>query len=334
MDNWVHLGGLFGGAVLMTFLSPNISMTVARRNRIVRWSTAAMGVAVSVVLAVFGPHLIELKPQTEGSWTVPVPSYWREGWTFTGDRGWFSPTGDAIMVVARTLHDRPISAEGAADKLVARIGSGATDTKILERTEVEIVGRQGMALTLAFSIADEQHVLWAVVVTRGVVTYRALLQAKVDTMERYRPILQRALEQAALGELEALVQARLRAETHPRSWQPAIELGDALYRAGHPHRALMAYEKALAKVPDRTEALVGRLRVFTHYGLAGGLGVAREMLAVGTDDARVIVAIADLLDEVGAEDEAIDALDQAWVTLPGNGIVRRARLRRGLSVDG
>ena len=334
VDNWGHLGGLFGGAVLMTLLFPEISPGVARRNRFIRWSTVAAGVAVSAVLAVHGPHLIELEPRTEGSWTVPVPGYWREGWTFTGDRGWFSPTGDAIMVVARTLHDRPISAEGAAEKLVTRIGSGATDTQVVDRTDIKIVGRDGVALTLAFTIADEQHVLWAVVVTRGVVTYRALLQAKVDAMDRYRSILNRALEQAVLGESEALVQARLRAATHPRSWQPAIELGDALYRAGHPHRALIAYEKALAKVPDRTEALVGRLRVFTHYGLVGGLGVAREMLESGTDDARVIVAIADLLDEVGAENEATAALEQAWVTLPGNGILRRARLRRGLPVDG
>ncbi len=334
VDNWGHLGGLFGGAVLMTMLFPEISAGVAKRNRIVRWSSVATGVAVSAVLAIFGPQLIELEPRTEGSWTVPVPGYWREGWTFTGDRGWFSPTGDASMVVARTLHDRPISADGAAEQLVARIGSGATDTRVVERSKVELVGLQGVALTLAFTIADEPQVVWAVVVTRGVVTYRALLQAKFDAMDRYRPILERALEQAVLGESEALVKARLRAATHPRSWQPAIELGDALYRAGHPHRALIAYEKALVRVPDRTEALVGRLRVFTHYGLIGGLGVAREMLESGTDDARVIVAIADLLDEVGAEKEATAALEQAWIALPGNGILRRARLRRGLRVDG
>jgi rhomboid protease GluP len=334
VDNWGHLGGLFGGAVLMTMLFPEISAGVAKRNRIVRWSSVATGVAVSAVLAIFGPQLIELEPRTEGSWTVPVPGYWREGWTFTGDRGWFSPTGDASMVVARTLHDRPISADGAAEQLVARIGSGATDTRVVERSQVELVGLQGVALTLAFTIADEPQVVWAVVVTRGVVTYRALLQSKFDAMDRYRPILQRALEHAVLGESEALVKARLRAATHPRSWQPAIELGDALYRAGHPHRALIAYEKALARVPDRTEALVGRLRVFTHYGLIGGLGVAREMLESGTDDARVIVAIADLLDEVGAEKEATAALEQAWITLPGNGILRRARLRRGLPVEG
>lgn len=334
VDNWGHLGGLFGGAVLMTMLFPEISAGVAKRNRIVRWSSVVTGVAVSAVLGIFGPQLIDLEPRTEGSWTVPVPAYWREGWTFTGDRGWFSPTGDASMVVARTLHDRPISADGAAEQLVARIGSGATDTRVVERSKVELVGLQGVALTVAFTIADEQQVVWAVVVTRGVVTYRTLLQSKLSSMDRYRPILERALEQAVLGESEALVKARLRAATHPRSWQPAIELGDALYRAGHPHRALIAYEKALARVPDRTEALVGRLRVFTHYGLNGGLGVAREMLESGTDDARVIVAIADLFDEVGADKEAIAALEQAWITLPGNGILRRARLRRGLHVDG
>jgi hypothetical protein len=37
---------------------------------------------------------------------------------------------------------------------------------------------------------------------------------------------------------------------------------------------------------------------------------------------------------VGAEKEATAALEQAWTTLPGNGILRRARLRRGLPVEG
>ena len=113
----------------------------------------------------------------------------------------------------------------------------------------------------------------------------------------------------------------------------AVELGDALYRAGHPKRALKAYERALLKVPDRTEALVGRLRVYTHYGLTGGLSAATEVLSNDFSDARVIVAAADLLDAVGASQEAIDALEQAWNDMPGNGIIRRARLQRSLAVD-
>ena len=73
------------------------------------------------------------------------------------------------------------------------------------------------------------------------------------------------------------------------------------------------------------EATLGRL--------SGGLEVAREVLAKEFSDARVIVAAADLLDVVGASQEGSDALDRAWLEMPGNGIIRRARLQRSLSVE-
>ena len=62
-----------------------------------------------------------------------------------------------------------------------------------------------------------------------------------------------------------------------------------------------------------------------------GLDLAQPVSPRG-DDARVIVAAAELLDVVGA-DEAVEALETAWTTMPQNGILRRDRLRRGLTVD-
>ena len=100
-----------------------------------------------------------------------------------------------------------------------------------------------------------------------------------------------------------------------------------------PKRALAAYERALSRHPEQAEAQIGRLRVYAHYGLSGGLDLARARLSSGVDDARVVVAAAELLDSVGADAEATQVLEQAWIDMPENGILRRERLRRGLPVD-
>ena len=334
VDNWGHLGGLIGGAVLMTFMAPETSPEIARRNTWVRRLTVAACLSIMTLLATMGPRLIPLMPHSVGSWTVPVPSYWREGWTFTGDRGWFSPTGDATMVVTRTVHDRPLSPTEAVDKLVDRIGSSGTSAETISRGEVTVAGLTGEHLTTRFSLAGEPMEVRAVVLTRGVVAYRAHLQARRGLMTRYGPILERAIARASLEVPEDLQLAVERSDRHPRSWQPAVELGDALYRSGQPKSALAAYERALARVPDQSRAMVGRLRVYAHYRLGGGLDIARAVVQSDTADPRVIVAASELFDAVGSPDEATEALDRAWERLRGNGIIRRERLRRGLPVDG
>ena len=333
VDNWGHLGGLLGGAALMTFLSPVTAARHSRRNRMVRQSTYGLTLALLVGLGTMGPRLIPLKAHTVGSWTVPVPSYWREGWTFTGDRGWFSPTSDATMVVTRTVHDRPVSPTEAVDKLVDRIRSAGSEAKVIERTPVKVAGAEGERLIARFSLAGEPMAIQAVVLTRGVVAFRAHMQARSGLLDTYGPVLERAVAQAELVQPDALEEARTWVEAHPRSWQPAVALGDVLYRVGQPKGALAAYERALARYPDQAEAMIGRLRVYAHYGLRGGLDLARDTLSDGVEDARVIVAAAELLDAVGATAEATQALDRAWAQMPQNGILRRDRLRRGLSVD-
>lgn len=333
VDNWGHLGGLIGGATLMTFLAPEISKAVAVRNRWIRRVSLALCAAVCALLFSGGIRLIPLKAHTAGAWTVPVPSYWREGWTFTGDRGWFSPTGDATMVVSRTVNERPLKPGVAVDKLVERIGAGAAEATIVSRDPITVAGRDGEVLVIEFQLAGESQVVNVVVLTRGVVAYQALIQTRRLLLERYSPLLERAIEQAILEVPEELVMAEQRSEMHPRSWQPAVELGDALYRVGEPKRALVAYERALAREPAQPRALVGRLRVYAHYDLRGGLDLARQTLEMEALDARITVAAVDLLDAVGAHEEARAALDLAWVEQPSNGILRRSRLKRGMPAE-
>ena len=333
IDNWSHLGGLVGGAVLMTILSPALSVENKRRNRIIQRASVGLMALLSIGLIRWGPHLVPLQDQSQGSWTVPVPSYWRPGWTFTGDRGWFSPTADATMAVTRTIHDRPISNVQAVQSMLDRLSSAGTTPKVTERSTIQIGEHEGTHLTMRLMLSGVPTELQAVVMTRGVVTYRANIQSQQQTMSRYATVFSRALSNARLDPPETLQAAQERAAAHPRSWQPAIDLGNELYRAGRPIEAVAAYRRALSISPEQNDAWLGLLRTHTFYDLPKGLAIADEALARPNATARVIVAAADLLDSVGANQKATQALNQAWQRLPGNGIVRRARIQRGLQVD-
>jgi rhomboid protease GluP len=334
VDNWGHLGGLIGGTVLMTLLGPEMSSRALHRNRWVRRWTLGLCLITGVGLSISGPRLIPLMPHSVGSWTVPVPSYWREGWTFTGDRGWFSPTGHATMVVTRTVHDRPVDASMAVDKLIERIGTAGGEAQVLKRSEVQVADVNGERITTRFSIAGDPMMIRAVVLTRGVVAYRVYLQAKANVFGRYEPILDRAIERAVIAQPKDLSLALERTERHPRSWKPALELGDALYRSGEPEAALQAYERVLDRVPDQTQAVVGRLRVYAQYRLDGGLKIAQQTLESGNNEPRVIVAVAELFDALELQHDADKILIENWEKQPGNGIIRRSMLRRGMTVDG
>jgi membrane associated rhomboid family serine protease len=333
VDNWGHLGGLIGGAILMTLISPEIGERRIRQNRWVRWGSLVAFLGTVVGLRLGGHQIIPLVEQEQGGLYAPTPTYWREGWTFTGDRGWFSPTGEATMVVARTTHPRPIGPDAAADALIERIEAGGKDAEVVHRDTVQIDGREGRSLEIRVSLGGEWQVVRALVTTAGVYAYRTQFQAVDKAMDRYRPLADRLFAQARVTEPEELQYARERAQIHPRSWQPAVELGDALYRTGRPQLAMAEYARALALSPGNTDAVVGRLKLITDYQLPGGVQAAQEALQGADGRPRVIVAAADTLYAVGEYDQALQVLDDAWVKMPGDRVLRRARHRWGLADD-
>jgi len=333
VDNWGHLGGLIGGAVLMTLISPEVGADRTRFNRLVRRGATGLIVGTSLVLGLGGAQLVPLEEQEEGGLFAPVPTYWREGWTFTGDRGWFSPTGEATMVVARTTHARPLDADAAAGALIDRIKAGGRAATVVRREATVVEGRDARSIIVRVSLGGEPQVVRALVMTAGVYAYRTQFQAVEKADERYRPLAKRLFAAARIEDPEELRHAQERAKVHPRSWQPAVGLGEALYRTGRPQLALAEYDRALALAPGNTAAVVGRLRVFADYGLPGGTKAARAALAVAGSRPKVIVAAADTLYAVGEYDEALSVLDQAWQDMPGDRVLRRARHRWGLPVQ-
>ncbi len=332
-DNWSHLGGLVGGGVIMTVLEPDVFHRFRRRNRAVRLALVAALVGLAAAVYVVGPRLLPLTSVEDDGWTLSRPAYWKEGWTFTGDRGWFSPTLQANLSAATTVHPRPLTAAEAADKLVERVASGGRDPEVLRRESLRVDGWDAWLIELRFELSDEAQHLTALVLARGVFEHRVALQVLEEQADRQAPLAERVLRSVTLADPPELAEARRKAAIHPRSWEPATALGEALYRAGEPQEALTAFEHARNIAPDQPRIAVGILRVFADYRLAGAEAASRDAIVGFPDEPEVIVAATDALETAGLPDEATAVLDAAWLRLPGDRVLRRARLQRGMDVS-
>jgi hypothetical protein len=333
VDNWGHLGGLLGGMALMLFLEPEALVSRARRNRWVRGiAVLAMAITCAVLVAA-GPRLVPLEPHEDETWTVDRPSYWRQGWTFTGDRGWFAPTGKATLVVATTVEPRPVTLDEAVSNVVARIGSGGKNPEIETTEDLTIAGWPARRVTLTFDLSGEPQRVIALVLARGVYEHRIQFQVLAQDADRYLPLARRIVDSVRVHEAAELTAALERAKTNPHSWGAWAELGEQLYRNGSPDPSLHAYETARDLSPDQPRAWVGLLRVSADYGLPGAVDLAREALAHFGTEPTVVVAAAEALSAEGHRDEGALALEAAWTERPGDRVLRRARLQWGLSVE-
>lgn len=330
-DNWSHLGGLIGGAVIMTLLQPEV--IAQRANRRVRAAVVAALSAVLVTLVLVGPRLVPFSEVAQDGWSMGRPAYWKEGWTFTGDRGWFSPMLDANLSAATTVHPRPVTSEEAAQNLVDRIRSGGREAALLSQEEVMLDGWKAQRLVLTFSLSDEPQHLVALVVARGIYEHRIQFQALAPQAGRRQPLAERVLASVQLDEPPDLVEARQRVEVHPRSYAPALGLAEALYRAGLYERALDEFERARSFSPGMGPPVKGILLVHAHYRVPGGAEVARVAVVEHAFDPEVLAAAVSALEAEGHAEEARTVLDEAWQRLPGDRVLRRARQQRGMGVE-
>ncbi len=334
VDNWSHLGGLLGGALLMTVLEPEALS--ARRGANRTWRSIAMALLLATFVGVHqaGTRLVPLVPdKDELGFVVSRPAYWQRGWLFTGDRAWQSVDFRARIGAATTTHQRPIGVEEAAERLVERIRSGSQELEVLSQEKVDVDGVPAIRIRMRFLFSDAPQVADAVVVTRGVYEHRVMMKVIEGAQDRYAPLIERIFDSFDLLAVDELRTAERRARQHPRSWEPALNLARARYRTGDSAGALASYDRVLELSPDEPQALVGRVETVHHYGLPQGAGEARSALGTAGDNPRVVVAAVDLLVDLGHQDEAVEALDAAWALLPGDRRLRRARQRLGLTVE-
>lgn len=334
VDNWGHLGGLLGGAALMTVLDPEVLPDRREVNARMRQIVLGVLVALNLGLMLAGTRLVPLtRYSDEHGWNVRRPSQWRQGWTFTGDRGWFSPTLLANLSIATTVHPRPIDAETAAENLEKRIASGGKSFQRVSWEALPIEGGSAQKMVLRFELSGEPQEVTAVVVVRGVYEHRIQFQALSTAADNYQPLVDRVIDSMLPAEPAELVEARRRAGFHPRSWEPALALGDALYQIGEPQDALDAYQRALEIDQSDPRPVIGLLRVHADYDLPGGLETARQSLVDYPTSLQIVEAAADVIAQDGFREEAIAVLDDAWARAPNNAVLRRIRLQWGLTVE-
>lgn len=334
IDNWGHLGGLLGGAVLMTSLDPEVVPDQQEINARTRQVVLAMLLLTTVGITVSGTRLLPLRPHAdEYGWSIERPQFWGEGWAFTGDRGWFSPTSWANVSVSTIVHPRPISLQEAANMLENRVASGSKNLERVTWEQVSIAGGEAVRMVLRFELSGEPQELTTMLLVRGVYEHRVQFQALTAAVRNYTPLVERILDSVALEEPQDLLEARRRAAFHPRSWDPALALGDALYRIGSPQEALESYNRALSIDPVNPKPILGLLRVYADYEIVGGLEIARGALVTHGDVLDVVEAAADVIAMEGHRQEAVMALDSAWAKQPDNPVLRRIRLQWGLSVQ-
>lgn len=336
VDNWCHLGGLIGGVVMATVLEPEVLHLRRRANRLWSWAAAGGMAAALAALTGAGTRLIPLAPEDTGAWLVQRPSYWQQGWTLTGDRGWFSPTLQANIAATRTTHPAPPSLEEAAAALVTRISSGSRDSVTVESQPLSVDGIAGERLTLRFRRSESERAVDAVVLVRGRTEYRVVLQTDSDTESRYAPLMERILASMVIGEDEAVTRARQRVQDHPRSWEPAVDLGVALRDAGAPVEAMEWIRTSLEMSPGEPAVLEAMLRTCQDYPteLAEACAtVVDDAMTAAGDHPRVVVAVVMFLEQRGDTDRARAVLDAAWELMPGDRTLRRARHRLGLGAE-
>lgn len=332
VDNWCHTGGLLGGALLTALLDPEVLPGRARKNRLVRLGLGAVIGAALLGLATGGLRLLPLADHEGTGWRFKAPTTWTEGWAFTGDRGWFSPTGLASLSAATTEHKAPLTLDLAVAALTDRLLTGGPEAEVVADEPILLDGTPARRIRARLSQNGERQAITAWVVVRGVYEQRLVFQSTEASSARYTVLEDEIAAAIELVEPAALQAALQDARTWPTALEPSIALAEALSRYGQPEAALRELDRARALSPTDPRPWVSRLSITQVHGLPGAATLAREALAAAPDDTHLLTVAAEALKTDGAEAEARALLDEAWAQHPGDRRLKRIRLRWGMPV--
>jgi len=331
VDNWGHVGGLLAGATLGTVLEPEVFSRNREPNRRFRRLALVGCLTAMAAVGLWGPRLVQFTPTTAFGLKAATPTYWKEGWAFTGDRGWVSPARGATLVVYTGVFSHPQTPEQAVGRLLDHVDTHGSETVLEVDEPRDLGGWPGRRLRIRFELRGEPQVMEALVVTRGAYVYRIHLHAPAWRSRHYLQLADRLIAEAELQDPVDLVQARARSREHRRSWPVWMEVGRAAARAGHPEEAAQAFERAYTySRRQKATAAVGRLDVYADYGVGLELPGVQELVDEHGSAAPVLVAAARAFRRAGRADLSRDALDRAALEHPEDYSVRRARERVGL----
>jgi rhomboid protease GluP len=333
VDNWGHIGGLLGGAMVVTLLHPELLERHRQHNRKIRRAIISLALLISAGLALAGQHLVPLQLWEHTGLDSSKPSYWAQGWSFTGDHAFFSPTRLSTLVVTTSTHPEPDSIDVVTDRFIAQVGAGNRQLEVLRRDKIRFQETDGREIELRFRLGTDWHHMRALILARGQMVHRIHLHTLEPWQSRYDPIWRRVLARTKLLTPQELVDAREKVKRNPRAWRAATDLAEALGQIGEVKEALRSYQRADALKPENYRPIAGQLSLMRRYGLDEALPTAQVALQRFPDEPRVIVAVAEILSDAGQSDRAITLLDQAWGQQPKNRALRQARQRLGLPTD-
>jgi rhomboid protease GluP len=332
VDNWGHLGGLLGGAVMMTLLHPEALGRHQAHNRMVRRGCVGVFALVCGGMTLAGAHMVPLNPWHYRGLAAARPSYWVEGWTFTGDRGSFSPTRQSTLVMDTTVHVEPVDIELATDRFIEQVDAGGKRVALIERSAARFENWPAVSLRADFELSGEPHVLEALLVARGHYLHRVHLHTTREHADRYRVLWRRILDQVDIEDPLELTQARTRSGQQLTSWKAQADLAEALGRAGHPQEAIQAWRRSRDLEPDDPRPVTGLLELMAAYRLPDEDDAITQALLRFPDAPALRMSAARLWDAQGEPARADQVLLEGLSRSPDQAELRNAALLRGLEL--
>jgi len=336
VDNAGHLGGLLGGLAIAALLQPAGWTHHDADNRRVRRGTAVVMVAVAAAIWLRGPWFLHLSAWEDAEYglTVEHPEYWDQGWSFTGDKGWRSPT-ETAWLVARTRRDRPMTLADAEEAFLDQLQVHGARVSVEATWDLEVAGSPARELTLTYTQLGSEGEMRALLIARGAFVHRLYLHYRADRAYRYRQLWERVKATLDLDVPVGLQLARAAARDYPRRPQILLSLGRAAALAGYPDEAAEALTTAheLARSDEqRSDIAVELLELYVDYGVWGTWKTVDALVHQHEDDLDVLVVAAAAYLRAGAEADAALALETAWRLAPGHFTVRRAYETLGFGV--
>ena len=326
VDNWGHLGGLLGGAMLVTWLEPAAYRSNRPRNKRVRRTALLLTMATAAALMLRGPAMVPLKTvrQVAGLQTER-PTYWSKAWSFTGDQAWTSPVSEAFFVT-RTGTGKPASPEQAADAFVDQLSGRAQAVELLNSAPVQLDGWDGRRLTVAYREKGVDRLLEALIVPHGAYQHRVYFHARADELNRYQLLVEKLFQSATVSEPAELKEARTRAQANPRSYKSMHALGQAAALSGETREAESAFIRAhqMARTDERrARSSAALLSLFADYKLERQDRVDAMVLA-HPESVDVLVSAARAYAALGLFGDAERVLGDASAHLPGDFAIEQA----------
>ncbi len=329
IDNWGHLGGLLGGAAAITLLHPAALTRYQGQTRRARLALLGVMGFTSLAMAATGPWLVPLEPWNHRGLEAVRPSYWVEGWTFTGDRGSFSPTQQSILVINTTVHAKPVQLRTAAQRFMEQVDAGGKNAHQLASSWSSFQGWPSVRLRVGFSLSSQPHELEALLVARGHYLHRVHLHTTASYAGRYRHLWERIVSRVSLTDPQELSSAQRKAEHHRTSWKAQADWAEALGRAGHNKQASLAWQDAMALNPRHPRPVAGWLQLLADYGMEGRLEAMKRSRQRFPDSPSVLIASALVMESLDQPALARTILRDGWRRLPGDRDLLQAIEERG-----